>query len=324
MIPAVTVIEALLLTVIWCGALFGNILLFVVVAKSRRLQTKANVFILNLAAADLLVSVVSLPITLVTVVSEGWILGKEVCLISGFITLLTFVASCMALSMISINRYHAIVHWTTYQATYTRRKCALYVGVVWGITIGLSTPPFLGWASFDFHEGQSYCFVKWTDSKSYTIFMIAACLLGPLVIMAYCYVKIIRFNKESERDLQRSTRRSCETINSTATELSMSNSGQATAARNEQRLTRTVVLLLVVFACCWSPFALLMVVDVFAGADIPRAVEFGSLVLGYANSFFNVLIYSATNKNVKQCFRKLLCRTRNRAALTNTRTIDLP
>ena len=321
MTSVVTVIEALFLTFIWFGALFGNILLFVVVAKSPRLQTKGNVFILNLAAADLLVSVISLPITLVTVVSEGWILGKEVCLISGFITLLTFVASCMALSMISINRYHAIVHWTTYQATFTRRKCALYICMVWGITIGLSIPPFFGWASFDYHEGQSYCFAKWTDSKSYTIFMIAVCLFGPLVIMGYCYVKIIQFKKKSKRDIQRSARPSCETLNSTNTELSVTVGGRVTADRNEQRLTRTVVLLIVVFAFCWSPFALIMVIDVFVGADVPRAIEFGSLVLGYANSFCNVLIYSATSNNVKQCFRKLLCPTRNTAEINSRTTV---
>ena len=107
--------------------LFGNLILFYIFAKVRKLRTKENVFMLNLVAADLLVPVVNLPVTIVTVIAQDWILGRTVCLISGFITLLTFVASCMALSMTSINRYHAIVHWTLYRNTYTMRKCALYV-----------------------------------------------------------------------------------------------------------------------------------------------------------------------------------------------------
>ena len=97
-----TSIEAACLVFVFIGALFGNVILFYIVAKLRALQTKANVFILNLAAADLLVAVFNVPVTCVAVIAEDWILGKTVCLMTGFITLLTFVASCMALSMISI------------------------------------------------------------------------------------------------------------------------------------------------------------------------------------------------------------------------------
>ena len=200
-----TIIEVMCLFCVFIGAFFGNTMLFYIVLKNRNLQTKGNVFILNLAIADLLVAFVNLPVTIVTVIAEDWILGRTVCLISGFITLLTFVASCMALSMISINRYHAIVHWTSYENTYTRRKCVLYVCITWGITIALSVPPFFGWAEFSYDPGQSYCFAEWTVSKSYTIFMISACLCGPLAVMSYCYVKIIRFHKESGRDVVRAS-----------------------------------------------------------------------------------------------------------------------
>lgn len=330
MTSTMKIIEAFFVVLIWVGALFGNVFLFVITAKFPRLQTKGNIFILNLAAADLLVSVVSMPLTFVAVISEDWILGKEVCSISGFFTLLTFVASCMALSMISINRYHAIVHWTTYHVTFSSRRCALYIGIVWSITTGLSVPPFFGWASFDYHEGQSYCFVKWTESKSYTIFMIAACLFGPLVIMSYSYVKIFKFQKKSGRNVrghaaeQSSVSGSVYSLNQlNADGSSVANPRRTTADRNEQRLARTVVLLIVVFAFCWSPFALIMIMDVFAGIDLPRAVEFGSLMLGYTNSLCNVLIYSATSNNVKKSFRELLCFKRERAAYISSRRVNV-
>ena len=117
-----TSIEAACLIFVFIGALFGNVILFYIVAKVRALQTKANVFILNLAAADFLVAVSNVPVTCVAVIAEDWILVKTVCLMTGFITLLTFVASCMALSMISINRYHAIVHWNSYDNISTREE----------------------------------------------------------------------------------------------------------------------------------------------------------------------------------------------------------
>ncbi len=215
-----TIVGAIFLVLLFIGALSGNLMLFYIFAKVRKLRTKENVFILNLAAADLLVAVVNLPVTIVTVIAQDWILGRTVCLISGFITLLTFVASCLALSMISINRYHAIVHWTLYRNTYTKRKCALYVCITWTITIALSLPPFFGWAKFEYDPAQSYCFVEWTVSKSYTIFMISTCLLGPLSVMSYCYVKIIRCHKESSRNVIRSSiSPTATTLNNTAVEI---------------------------------------------------------------------------------------------------------
>lgn len=313
MAPALKIVEAFFLLVICICAFFGNVLLFVLVAKTPQLRTKGNVFILNLAVADLLVAVVNMPITFVTVVSEDWILGEEVCLVSGFFTLLTFVASCMALSMISINRYHAIVHWTTYHDTFARWKCVMYVGTVWAVTIGLSLPPFFGWASFKFDKGQSYCFAEWTESKSYTILMIAACLLGPLTIMTYCYVKIIRFKKESRHRLRAVVQNGESPLN-TSCVLSSENpiSSRTAAVRSDRKLTRTITTLIVVFALCWSPFAIIMVVQVFSDASVPRFVDFGSLMLGYTNSFLNVFVYNATNKNIRDGYRKLLCCKPNR------------
>jgi hypothetical protein len=204
----------------------------------------------------------------------------------------------MALSMISINRYHAIVHWTSYESTYTKRKCALYVCITWAITVALSLPPFFGWAKFDYDPGQSYCFVEWTVSKSYTIFMIAACLLGPLSIMSYCYVKIIRFHKDSSRDVIRAS------MSPTTTTFSVT-AVEMEKRPSKKRLTRTIITLIVVFGLCWSPFALIMIVQVFSSAHVPRAVDFGSLVLGYLNSFLNVIVYNVTNRKIRKEYKKL-------------------
>ena len=304
---AAKIIEVLFLILICIGAFLGNLLLFLLVAKTPRLQTKGYVFILNLAAADLLVAVVNMPITIVTVISEDWIFGKDMCLISGFVTLVTFVASCMALTMISVNRYHAIVRWTTYHQTYTRCRCVLYVGIVWGATIALSIPPLFGWASFYFDKGQSYCSSDWTKSKSYTIFMIVTCLFGPLAIMIYCYVNILKFKRDSGRRVHADSQTGESTVNSqSAVPSGEPFPRQNAAVDTDRKLTRTIMCLIGMFAFCWAPFAVIMIIQVFFGSNIPRFVDFGSLVLGYMNSFLNVFVYNATNKNIREAYKKLL------------------
>ncbi|XP_046860956.1 melatonin receptor type 1C-like [Xenia sp. Carnegie-2017] len=291
-----TILETVVLVIVFIAALCANVGLFYIVGTTRNLQTKANVFILNLAVADSLVAVINLPVTIITVISQDWVLGKTLCQISGFLTLFTFVASCMALSMISINRYHAIVYWTSYKSKYTHRKCALYVCITWLITIMLSIPPFFGWARFDFDPRQSYCFAEWKASKSYTIFMIATCLCGPLCIMSYCYVRVLRYHEDIGRDFRQMVLRS----NSPSIQtLEMMDKAQGS---RKHRLTRTVIVLIVVFGICWSPFAIIILIQVFSNTHVPRAVDFGSLVLGYLNSFFNVVVYNATNKKLRRQF----------------------
>ena len=308
---AVQIVEAFFLSVICIGAFTGNVFYFIAVAKTKRLQSKSRVFLLNLAAADLLVSVFSMPVTLLTIITEDWILGEKVCQAAGFFTLLTFVASCMGLTMISVNRYHVIVHWNTYHNTFCRWKCAMYVVIVWAITIGLSIPPFFGWASFHFDQGQSYCFVEWTESKSYTIFMIAACLLGPLFVMTYCYVRIICIKRRSRRDVE-FVGQSCQTIPHDRTLHSMNVlSNRIATTHHDRRLTRIVISLIVVFAFCWSPFAVIMIIQVFTAIPVPRCFDFGSLILGYLNSFLNVFVYNITNRDIRLAYKKLLSCRRN-------------
>ncbi|EDO27334.1 predicted protein, partial [Nematostella vectensis] len=56
------------------------------------------------------------------------------------------------------------------------------------------------------------------------------------------------------------------------------------------------------FAICWTPFAVTMVVKVILDKPIPRAVDFGTLLLGYANSACNVVIYVIMGKQFRQAF----------------------
>ena len=314
----IIIVETIFLVLICVGAFSGNIMLFVLIAKTPALQTKGNVFVLNLAMADVLVSVVNMPITIVTVIADEWILGDDMCLASGFFTLLTFVASCMALTMISVNRYHAICHWTRYHEKYTRGKCVIYIGIVWGITIGLSLPPFFSWSEFRFDKGQSYCFAEWTISKSYTLFMIAACLFGPIIIMSYCYIKIYKYKKLSAMRVQAAGGDSqTSELNDVTTARELVSRA---ASRTDRKLTRTIMILIVVFGMCWAPFAIIMILQVFFKVQVPRWADFGSLVLGYMNSFCNVFVYNVTNKTIRQGYKKLLGFKPNRVDVGNVQT----
>ena len=68
-------------------------------------------YFLNLAAADTLVSVLGMPVTVVTIIKQRWVFGHTACVVLGFFTILSFITSVMSLGMISVNRYFYIVKW---------------------------------------------------------------------------------------------------------------------------------------------------------------------------------------------------------------------
>ncbi|GFR90194.1 FVRIamide receptor 1 [Elysia marginata] len=66
------VLEAGVLSLICVTAVVSNVSLWLVVLTTRTLRNESNYLILCLSLADLLVSVVSMPITVATIASSGW------------------------------------------------------------------------------------------------------------------------------------------------------------------------------------------------------------------------------------------------------------
>ena len=187
--------EVTILCFICLAAIMGNVSLFLIVYKNPNLRTITNMFILNLAAADILVSMLSMPVTIVTIVNGCWVFGHTACVVLGYFTILSFIASVMSLGMIAINRYFYIVKWNTYSINFTKTKALLYAAGVWFLSMSLASPPLFGWAEYRFIPGKSYCFVYWPSNVYFMYFMITVCFFGPLSIMAFSYYNILNFTR---------------------------------------------------------------------------------------------------------------------------------
>lgn len=263
-----------------------------------------NLFVLNLAAADTLVSLVSMPVTVITVASKTWMFSSKVCVLFGFVTVASFISSVSSLGLIAINRYFYIVKWQTYDRTFTTPRGWLCVGLVWTISLALASPPLFGWAEYRYIHGKSYCFVYWQSDVHYMYFMIATCFFGPLSVMALSYFKILSFTRNHKRQLAAFRNRNV----TKETDLVPPRAGSITRLRmsaEETKITHTLVIVVACFVFCWAPFAITMFLDVYYPPPLPRGVDFGSLLLGYANSMFNPIFYGVRNAGFRKSFNEL-------------------
>lgn len=84
--------------------------------------------------------------------------------------------------------------------------------------------------------------------------------------------------------------------------------GLTTRRRSERKVTRMVVVMVLVFFICWLPFFVTNMVNLIH--IIPEAsttIYFIIVILTYLNSCINPFLYGFLSENFKQSFQKVLC-----------------
>ncbi|KTG45644.1 hypothetical protein cypCar_00006830 [Cyprinus carpio] len=93
------------LSLVMLMSVLGNLLVMVAVCKDRQLRKiKTNYFIVSLAFADLLVSVLVMPFGAIELIHQNWIYGETFCLVRTSLDVLLTTASILHLCCISLDR----------------------------------------------------------------------------------------------------------------------------------------------------------------------------------------------------------------------------
>ncbi|KAJ8345780.1 hypothetical protein SKAU_G00299730 [Synaphobranchus kaupii] len=111
----------------------------------------------------------------------------------------------------------------------------------------------------------------------------------PLLVICLCYVMIVVKIRSSGRKVHATS---------------------AKRRKSERKVTRMVVIVVAVFVFCWLPFNALNIINqvVSLPAELQGLYSF-VVVLSYANSCANPIVYGFLSDNFKRGFRKALCRS---------------
>lgn len=126
-------------------AVFGNVLVLLAVPRTRSLGSTATVLVVNLAIVDLLITITVVPFVMTTAVTQEWILPQAVCNITAFINAFLTAGQIMALLLISVNRYIAVVYPHRYETRCNKRGTLTAVITGWLYSIIWTSVPFYGW-----------------------------------------------------------------------------------------------------------------------------------------------------------------------------------
>ncbi|XP_078395711.1 atypical chemokine receptor 4-like [Cetorhinus maximus] len=173
--------------------LAGNSLVVAVYTYYKRIKSKTDLYILNLAIADLLL-LITLPFWAVYTI-HGWVLGVAMCKLCSAFFVMNFSASMLFLACISVDRYFAISKATRPSTIGNKDKLACLC--VWLAAILLSVPDLI-FTSVLKTEARTLCislFPLHMVQPAKVTFQVFEILLGfaiPSLVMLYCYSAVAK------------------------------------------------------------------------------------------------------------------------------------
>ena len=227
------------------------------------------------------------------VVGEAWFVNKQVlCELVACLCLTSCFCSLLSIGAISFNRYIHICHNSLYQQIFTLRNGILMCVVLWIISFLAEMPNFFGWGDHVFDDKAQGCFWDRTADYSYTLFFVIVGVCIPVILISICYVLIFLHVRASKRKVRA---------------MNGAELDQAAAAkekRESMKLVRTLFMIFIVFATCWSPYAILVVVDRWD--RFPGEAYMFAALSAHANSSLNFIVYGATNRHFRKGYMQLL------------------
>ncbi|XP_047002140.1 gastrin/cholecystokinin type B receptor-like [Schistocerca americana] len=256
-----------------------------------------NYFLVNLSAADLLVTLICMPMAVSGSVSKLWLYGSIMCKLTHYIQGVAVGASVFTITAMSIDRYLAIRHPMAFRKIFNRRTTIAVIVVLWLAALAIFSPLLRAYSLAEVASGYAFCYESWHDSErrgaSLAFFVLVYAVPGSIVVMAYSLMG----------------RRLC-AISPPFSEDSMASTKQGrSVVRERRRVARILLLLAVLFALCWLPYnALSLATDMLggqAGAPLRTALRF-TLLLGHANSAVNPVLYCFLTRTFRSAARELI------------------
>uniref|UniRef100_A0A3P8T8J1 G-protein coupled receptors family 1 profile domain-containing protein n=1 Tax=Amphiprion percula TaxID=161767 RepID=A0A3P8T8J1_AMPPE len=277
--------------------LVGNSLVIHVVTKHQQMKTVTNFYIVNLATTDILFLVCCVPFTATLYPLPSWIFGEFMCRLVNYLQQVTAQATCITLSAMSVDRCYVTVY-PLQSLRHRTPRMALAVSVsIWIGSLLLSIPVAVYQrleAGYWFGP-QTYCtevFPSARLQRAFIIYSFLAVYLLPLLTITACYAFMLKRMGQS----------SVNPIDSSYQVRGKVLAERAAAVR--ARVSRMVVVMVVLFLICWGPIQVCILLQAFGlRSYILYKLKIWGHCMSYSNSSVNPLVYAFMGNNFRKAFR---------------------
>uniref|UniRef100_A0A914CCZ5 G-protein coupled receptors family 1 profile domain-containing protein n=2 Tax=Acrobeloides nanus TaxID=290746 RepID=A0A914CCZ5_9BILA len=181
-------------SVIFCLSVIGNAIVVLVILQQKSMRSITNLYLLNLAISDLLLSVVCMPPTLVSSLVYCWVFGDILCKLLAYLQPVVVTASAYTLAAIALERYYAICKPLHSRVWHTKSHACAVIGLVWLVSVIANFFMLFMYELRTYNETGLNCAPRHEPIVhfGYQIYMTMVLLVIPLVIMTGLYASVIR------------------------------------------------------------------------------------------------------------------------------------
>lgn len=324
-----SVVKMVLIGLILCVSLFGNVVVLLVFQRKPQLLHVANRFVFNLLLADLLQTVLVMPFAIATNVPGVWPLDARLCQAQVVLMHLFAFAGVNTIIVVSVDRYLAIIHPLSYPTRMTPYLGTNLIICTWVMSLLQSTPPLYGWGTIDFDHHHSVCSVVWSSSLSYSIVVSIFSFCLPVLIMLGCYWMVFRAARrqnalvhpiQTQSYSQQPCPHDCQTPSSPQPQPQQASSpdgpysarGYPVRVRQRRfhyhcKAARVIFVIMASYILSMGPYSILNTISMSASASIPPMLSSIALVLFFLQCCLHPYIYGYMHRSVRKEFRALLC-----------------
>ncbi|XP_075049428.1 gonadotropin-releasing hormone II receptor-like [Mixophyes fleayi] len=270
------------------SACFNSVTLWTITHKYRK-KSHIRILIVNLVAADLLITFVVMPLDAVWNVTVQWYAGDAACRILMFLKLVAMYSSSFVTVVISLDRHAAILNPLGIGDAKKKNKAML--SVAWTLSLLLATPQL-----FVFHtvsRSQPVYFVQcatvdsfqehWQETL-YNMFTFCFLFLLPLLIMLFCYTRILI-------EISRKMKKACGSSKEINLRRSYNN-----IPRARMRTFKMSLVIVLTFIVCWTPYYLLGIwywfsPEMLTRRKVPPSLSHILFLFGLFNTCLDPIIY---------------------------------
>uniref|UniRef100_A0A4W5NIV7 Thyrotropin-releasing hormone receptor n=1 Tax=Hucho hucho TaxID=62062 RepID=A0A4W5NIV7_9TELE len=292
-VQVITIVLALII----CGVgIAGNIMVVLVVLRTKHMMTPTNCYLVSLAIADLVV-LLAAGLPNISEVVNSWIYGYAGCLCITYLQYLGINVSSCSITAFTIERYIAICHSIKAQFICTVSRAKRIIACVWIFTslycimwfflVDTNETVFADGAvvSCGYRVSRNlYMPIYFLD---FTLFYVI-----PLIVATVLYGLIARILFMSPLPTNLNDRSEGST-----------HQGRSTS---NVKVTKMLAVVVILFALLWMPYRTLVVVNSFM--DPPYLNTWFLLFCRmciYINSAINPIIYNLMSQKFRAAFKKL-------------------
>uniref|UniRef100_A0A8D0H9Q6 Thyrotropin-releasing hormone receptor n=1 Tax=Sphenodon punctatus TaxID=8508 RepID=A0A8D0H9Q6_SPHPU len=315
-VPIEYQVVTIFLVLLICGlGIVGNIMVVLVVLRTKHMRTPTNCYLVSLAVADLMVLVAAGLPNITESIYGSWLYGYVGCLCITYLQYLGINASSCSITAFTIERYIAICHPIKAQflCTFSRaKKIIIFVWaftsiycLLWFFLLDLNTVVYKDTVVVSCGYKVSRNYYSPIYMMDFGIFyvmpMILATVLYGLIARILFLNPIPSEPKENSKMWKNDLAHQNKTMNSKAT-----NKCFNSTIASRRQVTKMLVVVVILFAFLWMPYRTLVVVNSFLSKPFQDNwfLLFCRICI-YLNSAINPVIYNLMSQKFRAAFRKL-------------------